>query len=127
MKVHDVMFALKNRGESLFPTIRHGRSFFSIIPIHIGLRMLRTIFSLFKRCVLVQLRSSSGLGGLGNVKKALIVGDVKEGINFYKKLHEALIRTKIKYIDVSIGDERNVVDLSQANKKEKNITINKLR
>ena len=80
--------------------------------------MLRTIFSLFKRYGLVQLRSSAELGGLRNVKKALTVGDVKEGINFYK-LHEALLRTKIKCIDVSIGDERNVVDVSQANKKEK--------
>ena len=127
MKVHDVMFALKSRCESLFPTIRHGRSFFSTIPSHIGLCMLRTIFSLFKRCGLVQLRSSAGFGGLGNVKKALTVGDVKEGINFYKKLHEALLRTKIKYIDVSIGDERNVVHVSQANKKEKNIIIDMLR
>ena len=48
---------------------------------HIGMRMLHTIYSLLKRCGIVQLLSSAGLGVLGTVKKVLTGGDVKEGIN----------------------------------------------
>ena len=86
---------------------------------HIGICMLHAIYSLFKRCGIVQPLSSAGLGGLETVKKALGGGDVKEGINLHKKLYETLIRTKIKYIYVSKCGERNAVEVSHANKKEK--------
>ena len=94
---------------------------------HIDMCMLRTIYSLFKRSGIVQLLSSAGLGRLRAVKKALTSGDVKEGINFHKKLYEALLRTKIKYTDVSKCDKQNVIEVSHANKKEKYITIDELR
>ena len=72
---------------------------------HIVMCMLHTIYSLFKRRDLVQLLSLAGLGGLGTVKKTSTGGYVKEGINLYKKLYEALSQTKTKYIDVSKYDE----------------------
>ena len=96
-KVLDVMFSLKNKGEDLFQTIIP-----RMVGFHIGMCMLRTIYSLFKRCGLVQLLSSAGLGGLGTVKKALTAGDVKEGINLHKKLYEAILRTKIEHADVTL-------------------------
>ena len=76
---------------------------------HLGMRVLHTIYSLFKRCGIVQLLSSADLGVLGTVKKVLTGGDVKKGINLHK-LYEALLWTKIKYIDVSKCDKRNVVE-----------------
>ena len=55
---------MKNKGEDLFPTIIPRMSGF-----HIGMYMLRTIYSLFKRCGVVHLFPSAGLGELGTVKK----------------------------------------------------------
>ena len=92
MKILDVMFSFKDIGKDLFPTI-----FSRMGGFHIGMYMLRTIYNLFKRCDMLQLLSSAGLAGLGTVKKALTGGDVKEGINLHKKLHERLLRTKIEY------------------------------
>ena len=85
-KVIDAMLALKNKIEDLFPTIISHMGGF-----HIGMCMLRTIYSLFKRCGIVQLLSSAGFGGLGSKKKALTGGDVQEGIKLHKKLYEALL------------------------------------
>ena len=55
-KILYVMFSLNDKGENLFPTI---------IPcmggFHIGMCMLRTIYSLFKRCGMLQLLSLAGL------------------------------------------------------------------
>ena len=61
--------------------------------------MLRTIDNLFKNCDFIQLLSSAGLAGMGTIKKYLSGGDAKEGIILYKKLFEALMRTKIEYIE----------------------------
>ena len=94
---------------------------------HIDMCMLPTIYGLFKRCGIVQLLPSAGLGGLGVVKKELTGGDVKEGINLHKKLHEVLLRTKVKYNDVSKCDEQNVSEVSHVNKKEKYIAIDELK
>ena len=89
------MFLLKDKGEDFIPTIIPRMGGF-----HIGMCMLRTIYSLFKRCGMLQLLSSAGLGGLGTVKKTLTGRNVKEGIILHKKLYEALLRTKIEYVDV---------------------------
>ena len=59
--------------------------------------------------------------------KALTGGDAKECINLHKKLYEELLRAKIKYIDVFKCDERNAVEVSHANKKEKYIAIDEFR
>ena len=95
-KVLDAMFRLKDEGENLFD---------NIIPrlggFHILICMLRTIYSLFHNCGFVQLLSAAGLGGIGTVQKNLNGGDVKEGILLHKKLFEALLRSKIEYIDAN--------------------------
>ena len=92
-KVLDVMFFLKGKGEDLFPTIIPRMGGF-----HIGMSMLRTIYTVFKGCGIIQLLSSAGLGGLGSIKKALTGGDVKEGINLHKKLFEAFLRSKLEFL-----------------------------
>ena len=71
-KVHDLTFQLKNKGEDLFPTI-----ILHMDGFHIGMCMVHTIYSLFKRCGIVQLLFSTGFGGLKTVKKALTDVDVK--------------------------------------------------
>ena len=121
-KVLDVMFALKNKGEDFFPTIVPCTGGF-----HTGMCMLRTIYSLFGRCGIVKLLSSAGLGGLGTVKKALTYGNIKEIVNLYENLYETLLRTKIKYIEVTKCDRQNVVKVSYIYKKEKYITNDELR
>ena len=68
---------------------------------HIVICMLRTIYSFYQNSGLVQILSTAGLGGLGTIKKALKGGDVNEAIRLHKKLFEAILRTKISYIDVS--------------------------
>ena len=80
-----------------------------------------------KMWYIVQLLALAGFGGLATVREALTGGYLKEGINLNKKLYEALLRTKIKYIDVSKCDEWKVVEVGHTNKKEKYITIGELR
>ena len=119
-EILDVMFSLKDKGEDLFPTI---------IPrvggFYVGMCMLRTIYSLFKRCGMLQLLSSAGLGGLGTVKKALSGVDVKEGINLHKDLYEALLRTKIEYVDVIKHEAVKETDTGSNN--ESDTVLTKLR
>ena len=42
---------------------------------------------------------------MGAVQKCLKGGDVNEGINLYKKMFEALIQTKIEYINSNTTDQ----------------------
>ena len=96
-KVLDAMFKMEDE-EFLNKVIPRMGGF------HITICMLRTIYSLFERCGIVQLLHTAGLGGLGSVRKALKGGDVKEGILLNKKLYEALLRSKIMYLD-EVGEE----------------------
>ena len=89
---------------------------------HISVCMLRTIYSLFKRCGMLQRPSSAGLGGLGT---ALTGGDVKEDINLHKKLYEALSRTKIQYFDVFKHEAVKEIDTGSNN--ESDAALTKLR
>ena len=87
-----------------------GKDYFQrIIPrmggFHITICMLRTIYSLFNKIGIVQVLSASGLGGLGTVQKCLKGGDVNEGINLHKKMFEALIQTKIEYLNSNTTDQ----------------------
>ena len=79
--------------------------FKQIIPrmggFHIMICMLRTIYSLFSKVGFTQVLSAAGLGGLGTVKKSLKGGNVNEGINLHKKLFEAIMRSKIDYLNSS--------------------------
>ena len=52
---------------------------------------------------------------------------VKLGIKLHKKLYRALLRPKIKYIDVSKCHKGEVAEVGHANKKEKHTITNKLR
>ena len=103
-KVIDAMFKLEHDGKDVFRKIVPRMGGF-----HIVMCMLKTINSLFKNFGFVQLLNSAGLGGMGTIKKCLQGGDVKEGIESYKKLFEALLRTKIEYMmnegSFSINDE----------------------
>ena len=58
-KILDVIISLKDKGEDLFPTIISRMGGF-----HISMCMLHTICGLVKRCGMLQLLSSAGLGGL---------------------------------------------------------------
>ena len=114
------MFSLKDKGQDLFPTIIPRMGGFDI-----SMCMLRTIYSLLKRCCMLQLLSSAGLGGLGTVKNVLTSGDTKEGSNLHKKLHEALLRTKIEYFDVFKHEAVKEIDTGSNN--ESDTVLTKLR
>ena len=90
---------------------------------HISMCMQRTICSLFKRCGMLQLLSSAGLGGLGTVKNVLTSGDTKEGSNLHKKLHEALLRTKIEYFDVFKHEAVKEIDTGSNDESDTVLTI----
>ena len=93
-KVLDVMFKLEDEGNNVFDKIilRMG-------GFHVIICLLRTIYSRFKDSGMIEILSSSGLGGETSITYALKGGgDIKYGIHLRKKLYEALIRTKISYL-----------------------------
>ena len=55
------------------------------------------IFSRFKHAGIVELLSTSGLGGKGTITKTLKGGDTKRAIYLYKILFEAFTRYKIEH------------------------------
>ena len=63
--------------------------------------MLKTIFSRFKDSGIIKLFVYSGISGEGTIKHALKCGDVKFGIHLHKMMFEAIIRTKIIYLEKS--------------------------
>ena len=65
---------------------------------HVLMCMLKTIYSRFKGCGFVKLLAEVGIGGEGTIKKALSGGDVKEGVQLYKLLFEAVLRSKVNYL-----------------------------
>ena len=91
-KVLDAMFKMENEGVPIFQ---------KVIPrmggFHIGLCMIRTIYSQFKNSGIVEVLSSAGLGGEGTIQKYLKGGDTKQAIYLYKLLYEALMRYKIEH------------------------------
>ena len=112
------MFALKNKGEDLFPTIiPHG--WFSYRHVH-AMYNLQFIQKMWYSTAPFFSRP----WWTGTVKKALIGGDVKEGTNLHKKLYEALLRTKIKYIDTSKCDNRNIVEVMPTKKRNTSQLMN---
>ena len=74
---------------------------------------------------MLQLLSLAGLGGLGTAKKALTGGDVKEGINLHKKLHEALLHTKTEYFDVFIN--KAIKEIGTGSNNDSDTVLTKLR
>ena len=90
------MFRMEKEGTAIFD---------KVIPqmggFHIVLCMTRTIYSRFKHAGIVELFSSSELGGKGTIKKALKVGDTKEVIYLYKLLFETFLRSKVEHLKKS--------------------------
>ena len=74
---------------------------------------------------MLQLLSLAGLGGLATVKKALTGGDVKEGINLHKKMHEALLHKKIEYFDVF--KNKAIKEIDTGNNNDSDTVLTKLR
>ena len=74
-------------------------------------------------CGMLQLLSSAGLGGLGTFKKSLTDADVKKDVNLYKKLYEALLRTKIEYVDVF--KRENVKEINTGSNNESDTILTK--
>ena len=61
--------------------------------------MLKTIISRFKDSGIIKLFVYSGISGEGTIKHALKGGDVKFDIHLHKLMFEAIIRTKIIYLE----------------------------
>ena len=79
--------------------------FSKLIPrmegFHVIMCMLETIFSRFKDSGIIKLFVSSGISGEGTIKYALKGADVKFHIQLHKLMFEAIIRTKIIYLEKS--------------------------
>ena len=84
--------------------IRHD-VFSKLIPrmggFHIIMCMLKTIFSRFKDSGIIKLFVYSGISGERTSKHALKGRDVKFGIHLHKLMFEAIIRTKIIFLEKS--------------------------
>ena len=76
--------------------------FLKLIPImgglHIIVHMLKTIFSRFKDSGIIKL---FGISGEGTIKHVLKGRDIKFDIHLHKLMFEAIIRTKIIYLEKS--------------------------
>ena len=68
---------------------------------HIIMSMLKTIFSRFKDSGIIKLFVYSGISGERTSKHALKGRDVKFGIHLHKLMFEAIIRTKIIFLEKS--------------------------
>ena len=71
---------------------------------------------------MLELLSSTGLRGLGTVRKALAGGDNREGINLNKKLYEALSCKKIEYFDVFKHESIKEIDTDSNNESDTLLT-----
>ena len=95
-KLLDVMFKMSEDGHDVFS---------KLIPrmggFHIIMCMLKITFSRFKDSGIIKLFVQSGISGEGTIKHALKGGDVKFGIHLHKLMFEAIIRTKIIFLEKS--------------------------
>ena len=57
--------------------------------------LMKTIYSRFKDCGMVELLSEVGVGNEGTIRTSMNGGDFKEGIRYYQILFEAFLRTKL--------------------------------
>ena len=92
-KMLDAMFKMSEDVHNMF---------LKLIPImgglHIIVHMLKTIFSRFKNSGIIKL---FGISGEGTIKHVLKGGDIKFDIHLHKLMFEAIIRTKIIYLEKS--------------------------
>ena len=78
--------------------------YFDNIKVRIGgfyitMCLIKTIYSRFQGSKLVKLLSEAGVGSEGTIKAGLSGSNVKQIIRYYKLLFEALLRSKIIYLD----------------------------
>ncbi len=60
---------------------------------------MKSIYSRFKGSGLVELLSEAGVGAEGTIKAGLSGSNIKQGIRFYKLLFEALLRSKLDFME----------------------------
>lgn len=95
-KVLQVLFNFQQEGSKLYDklVVRMG-------GFHIILCMLKTIYSRFSGSGIVELLAEAGIGANGTIKAALNGSNVKQGIRYYKIIFEALMRTKLEYLEAN--------------------------
>ena len=69
------------------------------ICLIITMYLMKTIYSRFQEYGLVELLSEAGVGSEGTIKAGLSGFNFKQGIRYYNLLFEALLRSKITYLD----------------------------
>ena len=68
--------------------------------LNITMYLMKTIYSRFQGYGLVELLSEAGVGSEGTIKAGLSGFNFKQGIRYYNLLFEALLRSKITYLNV---------------------------
>ena len=61
--------------------------------------LMKTIYSRFQGYGPIELLSEAGVGSEGTIKAGLSGFNFKQGIRYYNLLFEALLRSKITYLD----------------------------
>ena len=97
-KLLDVMFKMSEDGHDVFSKLIPRMGGFHIIIMC----TLKTIFSRSKDSGIIKLFAYSGITGEGTIKHALKGGDVKFGIHLHKLMFQAIVRTKIIYLEISV-------------------------
>jgi hypothetical protein len=98
-----VMFKFKQEGSHRFDPI-----VVRIGGFHISICLMKAIYSRFKGSGMVELLSDAGVGTEGTIKSGMNGTYVKQGIRYYKLIFEALLRTKLDYIeDAAVGTPHN--------------------
>ncbi|MES9880764.1 MAG: hypothetical protein ABW185_07775, partial [Sedimenticola sp.] len=93
-KVLQVIFKYKEDGSARFDNVivRMG-------GFHIIMCLMKSIYSRFNGSGLVELLSEAGVGAEGTIKAGLNGSNVKQGIRYYKLLFEAILRSKLDFLD----------------------------
>ena len=95
-KLLDAMIKISEDGHDVF---------LKLIPriggFHLIICLLKTIFSRFKDSGIIKLFAYSGISGEWTIKHALKGGDVTFDIRLHKLMFEAILRTKIIYLEKS--------------------------
>jgi hypothetical protein len=109
-KVLQVLFKFKQEGSTRFDKmiVRMG-------GFHIIMCLMKTIYSRFQGSGIVELLSEAGVGAEGTIKAGLNGTNVKQGIRYYKLLFEALLRSKIDFIESTCDDPQPAPDDTEIN------------
>lgn len=69
-----------------------------VFDFHVILRFLRTIYSCFRDSGIFELLVEGGNGTEGTFPSAIWGRGIKQGMCYYKILHEAFARSEIKFL-----------------------------